>query len=110
MTTNNSNVATLTPETIKANQLAAQEALMKINFIQVELTETQVKAMKELGITDDRHAIAEAAFASVLRGKVESAINKAIKAKYLADSRGKKAVSDELEKEIQASIKLKREL
>jgi hypothetical protein len=76
----------------------------------VELTENQTAVLHELEIFEDRDNIATSAFASALRGKMQSAIDKAIKAKYEADSRGKKAVSAELETEIQRGIVLKRGL
>lgn len=92
----------------KENAIEAKAAEQVV--VLVELTDAQVSVMKELGITDDRDNIATSAFASALRGKMQSAIDKAIKAKYEADSRGKKAVSTELEAEIQRGIVLKRSL
>ena len=92
----------------KAVAVEAKQA--EATVILVELTDAQTKVMDELGITADRDNIAESAFASALRGKMQSAIDKAIRAKYEADSRGKKALSEELEREIQRGIVLKRGL
>lgn len=92
----------------KVNAIEAKAAEQVV--VLVELTDAQVSVMKELGITEDRDNIATSAFASALRGKMQSAIDKAIKAKYEADSRNKKAVSVELEAEIQRGIVLKRSL
>ena len=86
------------------------EAVYERMHVTVELSEAQVSVMTELGITEEKNNIATSAFASALRGKMQSAIDKAIKAKYAADSRGKKAVSTELEAEIQRGIVLKRSL
>jgi hypothetical protein len=76
----------------------------------VTLSEAQLKALKELGIYDDKEQIAQAAFDSSVRGKLQSSIDRAIKAKYLAEGKGKKALASECEVEIQAGLKLKREL
>lgn len=92
----------------KVAMQAAKEAEAVV--ILVELTEAQVAVMKELGITEQRMDIAASAFASALRGKLQSSIDRAIKAKYEADSRGKKAVSDALQAEIQAGLAMKRNL
>ena len=92
----------------KVNALEAKQA--EATVVLVELSEAQVEAMAELGILDDRDQIATSAFSSALRGKVQSSIDRAIKAKYEADTRGKKAVSAELESEIQKGIALKRKL
>lgn len=92
----------------KVNAVEAKAA--EATTVIVDLTETQVEALKILGIFEDRNKIAESAFASALRGKVESANVRAIKAKYEAEQRGKKAVAAELEAEIQAGIALKRKL
>lgn len=78
--------------------------------ILVELDATQVEALAYLEVTEKRDEIAGNAFAAVLRGKVQSAMDKAIKAKYIAQSKNKPAVAEECEKEIQKLIRLKQKL
>ena len=92
----------------KNNAVEAKAA--EATVILVELSEAQTQVLTELGLLADRDNIAASAFASAVRGKLQSSIDRAIKAKYEADSRGKKAVSEELEKEIQRGIALKRSL
>lgn len=78
--------------------------------ILVELDAAQTEALKELDLENKRDEIASAAFAAALRGKVQSQCDKAIKAKYIAQSKNKSAVAEECEKEIQTWIRLKRRL
>lgn len=76
----------------------------------VELSDAQVAVVAELGIADDLQVIADAALASVLKGKMQSAIDRAIKAKYLAEGKGKASLAAAMEEEIQRGLRLKREL
>lgn len=78
--------------------------------ILVELDAAQLEALNELDLVNKRDEIASAAFAAALRGKVQSQCDKAIKAKYIAQSKNKPALAEECEKEIQTWIKLKQRL
>lgn len=84
----------------------AEARAAEATVVLIELDEAQVAAMAELGLTDDRDNIAAAAFNSALKGKVAGVRDRAIKAKYIAESKGKPALSAECEKEIQAAIRL----
>lgn len=87
---------------------AAKQA--ESTVILVELDANQVAALEALDITEKRDDIASASFAAALRGRVQSAADKAIKAKYIALSKNKQALADECEKEIQMYLKLKQKL
>lgn len=77
----------------------------------VEMDQYQLAAMEKLGIdSEEMNKIAASAFASALRGKVQSVIDRAIKAKYHAMNKGKDALSAECEAEIQEFMNLKRKL
>lgn len=76
----------------------------------VELDDAQTVALKYLEISEQRDSIAASAFSSVLRGKVQSAMDRAIKAKYIADAKNKPAVAAECEREIQKLLAMKRSL
>lgn len=78
--------------------------------ILVELDTAQLEALNELDLVNKRDEIASAAFAAALRGKVQSQCDKAIKAKYIAQSKNKPALAEECEKEIQTWIRLKQRL
>lgn len=78
--------------------------------ILVELDINQAIALRELGIEEKRDEIAASSFAAALRGRVQGAADKAIKAKYIALSKNKQALADECEKEIQMYLKLKQKL
>lgn len=97
---------------MSAEQKQALEAATaaEATVILVELDAAQVEALAHLEATDKRDEIASNAFAAVLRGKVQSAMDKAIKAKYIAQSKNKPAVAEECEREIQVIIKLKQKL
>lgn len=95
-------------ETQVQNLKAAKSA--ESTVVLIELDAAQLEAMNELGITESRDDIASAAFAAALRGKVQSAADKAIKAKYIAQSKNKVALAEECEKDIQMFIKLKQRL
>lgn len=77
----------------------------------VDFDQYQIAAMEKLGIDkEEASKIANSAFASALRGKVQSVIDRAIKAKYHAMNKGKDALSAECEAEIQEFMNLKRKL
>jgi len=77
----------------------------------VVMDQFQLAAMSELGIEqDEMNKMAASAFASVLRGKVQGVIDRAIKAKYHALNKGKEALANECESEIQKFMNLKRKL
>ena len=78
--------------------------------ILVELDEYQVAALKACDALEDRDDMAKSSFASVLRGKVQGKIDRAIKAKYLAEGKGRVAVATECEVEIQRFIQIKRSI
>lgn len=78
--------------------------------ILVELDDAQVEAMAYLEVSEQRDTIASNAFAAALRGKVQSQCDKAIKAKYIAQSKNKPALAEECEVEIQKLIRLKQKL
>lgn len=91
-------------------QVLEDAKLAEQTVILVELDANQLNALRELGIEEKRDDIASAAFAAALRGKVQSQCDKAIKAKYIAQSKNKVALAEECEKEIQVLIKLKQKL
>lgn len=77
----------------------------------IEMDQFQLSAMEKLGIEqEEMNKMAASAFASVLRGKVQGVIDRAIKAKYHAMNKGKDALSAECESEIQEFMNLKRTL
>lgn len=86
------------------------EKELEANCFIGELDEAQRAAMDALDLFSKRNEIAIAAFAAVLRGKVQSQCDKAIKAKYIAQSKNKAALAEECEKEIQTWIRLKQRL
>lgn len=91
----------------KNNLLEAIDAESKVLLI--GLTDDMLMVGTELGFNvDDLQKFAIAAFESMMRGKVQSSVDRAIKAKYIADCKGKVAVSSELEAEIQKGIQLKK--
>lgn len=91
-------------ETITAAQFTERPTFV------IEIDAAQEAVLTELDLMDDVEDIARAAFASVVKGKMQSAIDRAIKAKWLAETKGKKALSEECESEIQKGLKLKRAL
>lgn len=77
----------------------------------VEVDDAQLAVATELGLdVEELQTIAVSAFQSSMRGKIQAAIDRAIKAKYIAEGKGKKALSEECEAEIQKGLKLKRAL
>jgi hypothetical protein len=108
-------VAAAVSEAIEAERKAVQAAELvaakaaEANRLLIDLSDDMKIVLTELGIDiADAGKFAVSAFESVMRGKVQSAIDRAIKAKYLADCKGKAAMAAELEKEIQSGIILKR--
>jgi hypothetical protein len=94
-------------ETQKKNLTEALEA--ESNVLLIELSEDMQLVATELGFDVlDLTKMAIASFESVMRGKVQASVDRAIKAKYLADCKGKTALSSELESEIQKGIMLKK--
>lgn len=97
---------------MSAEQKEALEAAKQAEstVILVELDANQVEALEALDIIENRDDIASASFAAALRGRVQGAADKAIKAKYIALSKNKQALADACEKEIQMYLKLKQKL
>jgi hypothetical protein len=88
----------------------ALEAAYNRTHSTMEWSEAQLAVLTELDLLDDKSSILESAVASVVKGKMQSAIDRAIKAKYIAEGKGKKALAEECEIEIQKGLKLKRAL
>jgi hypothetical protein len=77
----------------------------------IEVDSNQMAVAAELSLSlDDLTDMAGRAFNSVLKGKIQSAINSTIKAKYIAEAKGRKVLAEECEKEIQAAMKLMRSI
>lgn len=87
----------------EANKLDATTAF-------VTLSDAQMKALRELELYDGRKNVAQAAFDSAVRSKLQASIDRAIREKYMAEGKGKKELAAEYEKEIQRGMALKREL
>jgi hypothetical protein len=75
--------------------------------ILLELTEAQEKALALMGLTNKRNEIATAAAASAIRDIVQREVDRAIKAKNLAESHGKKAIAAQCDVEIKKLLNLK---
>jgi hypothetical protein len=75
-----------------------------------ELNEPQKKALAFLGLTHKRHEIATKALAAGIRNQVRLAADRALKAKLLAESEGRKVAAAKCEAEIKKWAKLKRAL
>lgn len=92
----------------KSEIVAAQ--MTEVPTVLFEIDAAQIAVLTELDLMEECEDIARAAFASVVKGKMQSAIDRAIKAKYIAEGKGKKALAEECEAEIQKGLKLKRAL
>jgi hypothetical protein len=94
--------------------MLAAEAAEKLSPTKslVVLDDNQIAVLKELDLYDGDTVdeMARAALASVIKGKMQAAIDRAIKAKYLAEGKGKKTLAEECEAEIQRGLALKRKL
>lgn len=96
-------------DTQKETMLEAIEA--ENTVLLIELDEAQQNVLSELGIDlEDANKVAANAFASSLRGKVTAAMNKCIKEKYVAQTKGRAQLAEECENEIQKAIKLLRSI
>lgn len=83
--------------------------LAEKSVLLIELTEDQSVVAEFLDIDmEDLQRVADAAFNSALKGKVAAVRDRAIKAKYIAEGKGKVALSEECEKEVQQAMKLYR--
>lgn len=91
-------------------QAMLEATAAEATVVLVELDTAQLEALNELDLLNKRDEIASASFAAALRGKVQSQCDKAIKAKYIAQSKNKPALAEECEKEIQTWIRLKQRL
>lgn len=91
-------------------QAMLEATAAEATVVLVELDAAQLEALNELDLVNKRDEIASAAFAAALRGKVQSQCDKAIKAKYIAQSKNKPALAEECEVEIQTWIRLKQRL
>lgn len=91
----------------KTNMIEAMDAEKSV--LLVELTEDQANVAEFLGIdAEDMQRMADAAFNSAMKGKVAAVRDRAIKAKYVAEAKGKIALAEECEKEIQSATRLYR--
>jgi hypothetical protein len=87
------------------------EAKWEREHVTVSISEAQLTVIAELDLDRDKVVeIAQNAFDSQIRGKLQASIDRAIKAKYLAESRGKKNTAADCEEAIQRGLRLKREL
>ena len=95
----------------KDNIVAAQTTEAPVLLIELNADQIAVSHKDVLNLsTDELQDMAARAFNSALKGKLQSAVNMAIKAKYIAEGKGRKALAEECEKEIQAGLKLIRSL
>ncbi len=98
----------MTSEEIKAN-IEAKDAEQTVLLI--EVSDGQKAVLDALGISvKEANTLAETFFTNGIKGKLQASIDRAIKAKYLADSKGKVALSAEYEKEIKHGLSLKSDL
>jgi hypothetical protein len=95
--------------TQKTNLIEAKQAEQTVLLI--ELDDAQIEVLKGLGIdVEVANKLAAYAFSSVLRGRVQGVMDKAIKMRYQAEMKGKKVLVEEFDREIQSTIRMKRSI